>query len=43
MNEKIEVAMMPGDDSGMTIRRNAWKRVAPSMRAACSSWIGMLS
>ena len=43
MKEKIAVAMMPGEESGMTIRKKAWKRVAPSIRAACSSWIGMLS
>ena len=34
---------MPGVESGITISRKAWKRVAPSMRAACSSWTGMLS
>ena len=28
------MAMMPGTDSGVTISRNAWKRVAPSIRAA---------
>ena len=34
---KIAVAMIPGAESGITIKRNAWNRVAPSMRAACSS------
>src|SRR5689334_25017148 len=41
MKARMAAVAMPGAASGMTTLRNAWKRVAPSTRAASSRSFGI--